>query len=382
MFSTYVHANNMCSNIFKDRKWTKTEEVSTTAQGEEFTFKALINGREEVFTGKFAPEMERRLNLKKSTFTIEGRKIKTPEDLIVDILDKFARPYRYIPDGPLIWPRALRSHEERWHDDRKSASKIIEINKSTPKKSLFTTTLQGMQYNWKERQGVNTPEGNWRDKKPIERIEKFNDSYKIEYIVRKQIEKGIYYDTVGGTLAEQGIALRVKKWYSPHKVINENTLPEAQMLFVKLSDVNAKGLFHSRTEFQVSIPNSFGHKEVASIGESLISYIGRRPMQLDAIVPSKYVENERYGFNLMLGRSQKKNGVKQIGFLTVDTFTVTDLLSSGHRTKPLHQIEIELFPKFQKFATSHKEEFESFFSSIESRYDAELSFVPKYLQAN
>ena len=206
----------------------------------------------------------------------------------------------------------------------------------------------------------------------------------MRHIVGYQYEQGLYYDTVNGELAKQGVALRIKQW-SP---ISENEIGEAQAqtLFVKIDrdtkldlfNLYSEELLHHRDEYQIKIALKTSTKEINEIMKALLSHVGVA-VPAEPILLSKTVNNYRYGINLMY-RPEGSRGNKdyKFGFITVDRFTL-DI-----DKQEFQQIEVEIFPQYINTYARQSGSFDEFWdhllASLPKGSQVKTTETPKYLQ--
>ncbi|MGE3386615.1 MAG: hypothetical protein AB7K41_07805 [Bdellovibrionales bacterium] len=220
----------------------------------------------------------------------------------------------------------------------------------------------------------------------------WSDYVETTYLVGRQSELGLYFDTEDGLLERSGVAARLKLWSSkqhelgsPHRAPQDSELEHVvqRMVTIKKNLGEQQG-FTRRQEIQGVWPKDRPVMEsVHLIREILIHKLGFKPEQLETLQARRRVDNQRIGINLIDTDGDKED---KLGFMTVDRFYVHDLKTGLLLTKqPVNQLELEIFPQLSTaiFADSKlRQDLAEFVAEVESFAGGKKTTQPKYKHAD
>lgn len=136
------------------------------------------------------------------------------------------------------------------------------------------------------------------------------DWVSADYTVNAKFELAQYFDTEDLQLERQGIAVRVKRWYSYYEEDPLGTAPVATMITLKRLIGLAENI-QGREEWQVKVPDDLTESEIKRV---MIELAKKAKVGLsDELKVRTPVQNQRLGIKWMLGE-------RHIGFLTIDRF--------------------------------------------------------------
>lgn len=334
-------------------------EIISSPQGEPFVLSYEMNGRRGRAAGRKQKELERKINLKGLPIIVprlshagSSLRILDHEELAADLLDRFffLQGRDFFPDR--LHLRPLAKHQTRFHNEM-----TFRDDDPAAAQDAFTFLLKG-------RRIATRPD----------------DVYQSVYRLGGQFESGVYYDTPNKDLERRGVALRVKSWHPLPRYGRSPERPSARGVFLKKDlPLESDDLFVAREESHVGVPANAGEDLILSVARALLR---REGVEIDAsrLRPTTVVDNFRYGVNLAWKEGDELSGIRQIGFLTIDSFTRRSADGSSAPTRATIQFEPEIFPSEEPLYRANKEKFSEFFKKLESIYQGRQERLPKYRQ--
>ena len=208
--------------------------------------------------------------------------------------------------------------------------------------------------------------------------------------VGARIEMSTYYDTPGAMLQQQGVAVRIKRWFQP----GSKPKPLGSSLFFKIQR-GKSGFFTTRNEFHLPIPENFDEKELPALIQAMAKkIIPDFNFGSELPYPKVHLFNQRIGFNLVFdpAHSSKlqpgsEKAVK-VGFVVLDTFFESEKplrsVGNGGLFESTSQMEIEVFDdeKTLELIEGARKDFQSFIQVLRSRIPgSRIDNLPKYVSA-
>ena len=372
---SFSSVNANCHSALGVADDASRSEVIMGQSGDLFQIK-IDNG--SVLQGSKNTEFERRVNLSKFPILSTHIDIKDMPTLVIDLLDQFHLFNEKGNSG--IY--SLFSTQLSLRPLSSENAQHFHLNGSRPEK-IKNPILnhQGLSLELLSQKqiilmGPEHGDGNAITKK---------------YLVGRQDEESIYFDTPDGELQSKGIAVRVKSWYPFLPDGSRSKEKTGRSLFIKISKEQS-GHFTKRLEINVPIALDMNDADTLEAINLLLLKEGVTP-PTTKIKPSIRINNVRYGVDLAWRTSLRPEEYqfatqtyvrwlkefKKIGFLTVDHFTAYNFHTQT-TSAPTIQMEYEIFPEELALYNTNQENFDKFFKAIESRYDFVVDTRPKYIQ--
>jgi hypothetical protein len=149
-------------------------------------------------------------------------------------------------------------------------------------------------------------------------------------------------------------------------------------------------MFTRRLELHTAIPLDMSEEDVTAVLRTMLAYAG---VPLDAnvpLVPAVQVDNLRHAIDIVRpaqriyegrDRAREERQDRKIGYMTIDSFTRTDLRDSTNPpTGPTTQFEFEVLPTAVDLVRRDPEPFARLTDSLTRCYDGEVCETPKYAQ--